>query len=174
MALGKEKKNKIAVRPSERRGEITSMRPFDLWSEMDNLFDSFRSNFDNIFWPWGQRSTPVTTMTQRRTPPMDVADLGDRFEMKLEMPGIPKDSINIEVTLNAVEISAQYDETKEDKNKNWLRRERSSMSFYRALEFPEELKTDKVDAELTDGILTLKLPKVEPRPEQKRKKVQIK
>jgi len=174
MALGKEKKNKIAVQPSERMGEITSMRPFDLWSEMDNLFDSFRSNFDNLFWPWGHQSTPVTTMTQRRTPPMDVADLGDHFEMKLEMPGIPKDLINIEVTPNAVEISAHYDETKEDKNKNWLRRERSSMSFYRGLEFPEELKTDKVDAELKDGILTLKLPKVEPRPEHKRKKVQIK
>jgi HSP20 family protein len=48
------------------------------------------------------------------------------------------------------------------------------MSFYRALELPEELKTDNVDAEFKDGVLTLKLPKVEPKPEYKAKKVNIK
>lgn len=174
MAIRKEKENKIAVRPSRDKGEITTRRPYDLWSEMDNMFDSFRSQFDDLFWPWGTRSTPFTTMAERRRPPMDVADMGDRYEMHLEMPGIPKDSINIEVTQNAVEISAQYEDSKEDKDKNWLRKERSSMSFYRALEFPEELKTDNVDAELKNGILTLKLPKVEPKPEHKPKKVQIK
>ena len=48
------------------------------------------------------------------------------------------------------------------------------MSFYRALELPEELKTDNVEAELKDGVLTVNLPKVEPKPEYKAKKVQIK
>jgi HSP20 family molecular chaperone IbpA len=46
--------------------------------------------------------------------------------------------------------------------------------FYKALELPEQLKTDDIDAELKDGILTLKLPKVEPKPEHKPKKVKIK
>ena len=94
--------------------------------------------------------------------------------MRLEMPGIPKDDINIEVTPTSIEVSAQHDESKEDKDKNWLRRERSSIGFYRSLELPEELKTDDVNAELKDGILTIKLPKVEPKPEHKPKKVQIK
>lgn len=174
MAIRKGKENKLAIRPSEQKAEITTRRPFDLWSEMDSMFDNFRSQFDSLFWPWGQRSSPVTTMTQRRMPPMDVADLGDRYEMRLEMPGIPKDDVIIEVTSNTVEISAQREESTEDKDKNWLRRERSSMNFYRALELPEELKIDNVDAELRDGILTVKLPKVEPKPEHKPKKVQIK
>jgi len=174
MAIRKEKENKLTVRPSENKGEITTRRPFDLWSEMDNMFDNFRSQFDSLFWPWGTRSEPVTTMTQRRTPPMDIADMGDRYEMRLEMPGIPKDNINIEVTPNTIEISAEHKESKEEKNKNWLRRERSNMSYYRALELPEELKTDNVDAEFNDGILTVKLPKVEPKPEHTPKKVKIK
>ena len=41
-------------------------------------------------------------------------------------------------------------------------------------ELPEELKTDNVDAELKDGVLTVRLPKLEPKPEQKVRKVQIK
>jgi HSP20 family protein len=174
MAIRKKKENKLTVQPSERSGQVTPRRPFDLWSEMDNIFDNFRSQFDDLFWPWGQRSSPTTSMTERRTPPLDVADLGDRYEMRLEMPGIPKDDINIEVTPNTIEIQGQHDESKQEKDKHWLRRERSSMHFYRALELPEELKTDNVDAELRDGILTITLPKLEPKPEEKPRKIKIK
>ena len=174
MAIRKKKENKLAVRPSETRGEITNTRPTDLWSEMDRLFDSFRTDFDDLLWPFANTTTPMTAITPRRTPPMDVADLGDHYEMRLEMPGIPKDDINIHVTSNSVEISAQYEENKEEKDKNWLRRERSCSSYYRALELPEDLKTNDVDAELEDGVLKLTLPKVEPRPEDKPKKIKIK
>jgi HSP20 family protein len=174
MAIRKDRKNKLVVRPSQDRGEITGMQPVDIWSEMDRMFDNFRTNFDDLFWPWGTRTQPITTMAERRTPPMDIADMGDHYEMRLEMPGIPKDKINIEVTQNTIEVSAQYEENKEDKDKNWLRKERNSMSFYRALELPEELKTTNVDAELKEGVLRVKLPKVEPKPEHKPKKVQIK
>jgi HSP20 family protein len=174
MAIKKKKEKKLAVKPSDDRREITSMRPMDLWSEMDKLFDGFRTDFDDLFWPFGQRTYPLSTMTHRRTPPIDVADLGDHYEMRLEIPGIPKEDINIEVTSNTIEISANHEEKNEDKDKNWLRRETSSMSFYRALELPEELKTDSVDAEFKDGILTIKLPKVTPKPEDKPKKINIK
>jgi len=173
MALRKDKSNKLAVRPSEKNNEIVAQQPMDLWSEMDRMFDDFRTGFDDLFWPL-RRTGPLTTMTQHKAPPMDVADHGDHYEMHVEMPGIPKDDINIQVTPTTIEISAEHNESKEEKDKNWLRRERSSTSFYRALELPEELKTDKVDAELRDGVLTLKLPKMEPKPERKARKVNIK
>jgi len=172
MAIRKNKKNKMIVKP-EKKQDITTKRPFDLWTDMDQLFEDFRSEFDDLFWPWRQTGQ-LTTMTSKRTPPMDIADLGDHYKMHLEMPGIPKDKINIEVTPNTIEVKADHDENKEEKGKNWLRRECSSMSFYRSLELPEELKTDDVEAELEDGVLKLKLPKVEPKPEHKAKKVKIK
>jgi len=172
MVIRNDKKNKLVVRPKEK-GEITARRPFDLWTDIDQLFDNFRSDFDDLFWPWGQRGQQ-TSITPKRTPLMDIADMGDHYEMKLEMPGIPKDKINIEVTPNRVEVNADYDQNKEEKGKNWLRRECSSMSFYRSLELPEELKTDEVEAELKDGVLNLSLPKVQPKPEYKAKKVKIK
>lgn len=174
MALKKEKKDKLTVRPTEQKGEITNMKPLDLWSEMDRMFDSFRTNFDELFWPWNQRTSMTSPMIQNRTPPMDIADMGDRYEMKLEMPGIPKDNVDIQVTANTIEIKANCSDKKEEKGKNWLRRECSGMSFYRALELPEEMKTDDIDAELKDGILHLTLPKMEPKPEYKPKKVKIK
>lgn len=171
MVLRKEKNNKIPLRPKGQKGEITTWRPYDLWTDMNQLFDSFRTNFDDLFWPWRESSTFTTT---QRTPPMDVADMGNHYEMRLEMPGIPKNNVDIQVTQSGIEIKAECDETKEEKGKDWLRRECSGISYYRAVEFPENLKTDAVDAELKDGVLTLNLPKLEPKTSEKPKKINIK
>jgi HSP20 family protein len=167
------KKDKLAVRPTEeKKAEITQRRPYDLWTDMDQLFDQFRSNFDDLFWR--PRNNIMSTYDDLRAPMMDVADLGNKYEMKIEMPGIPKDKINIDVSPNAIEISAKHEIADDEKNKNWLRRERSSMSFYRRAEFPAEIKSDQVEAEFKDGVLTLALPKVEPKPPYKSTKVKIK
>ena len=174
MVIKKKKENKLTVRPSEMKGDITNMRPLDIWSEMDRMFDNFRTNFDDLFWPWSERTQPSTYLIQKRTPPMDIIDKGDHYEMKLEIPGIPKDKIDIQVTPTGIEVKGECDENKEIKDKRWLRRECSSMSFYRSLELPEELKTEDVDAELKEGVLTIKLPKVTPKTEEKPKKIKIK
>ena len=65
-------------------------------------------------------------------------------------------------------------EGEEEEQKNWVRRERRSMSYYRNFELPEHIKSDQVEAELKDGILKVMLPKVEPKPEHESKKVKIK
>jgi HSP20 family protein len=173
MALKKGKKDKLAVKPIEgKESDIIQRRPYDLWTDMDQLFDQFRTNFTDLFWRPEQSF--LSTVDDLRTPMMDVADLGDKYEMKVEMPGIPKDSITIDVSPTSIEISAKYETGDEEKNKNWLRRERSCSSFYRSIEFPDEIKTDTVEAELKDGVLNVSLPKVEPKPENKSTKVKIK
>jgi HSP20 family protein len=107
-------------------------------------------------------------------PLMDIVDHGDKYEMHVEMPGIKKEDISIEVTPTMVEISAEHEEKSEDKGKNWLRQERSNMGFYRSFQIPENVKTGKVEAELKDGILRLSLPKTEPKPKYESTKVKIK
>lgn len=168
MVIRRNKKNKLSVSDKGKESrDIAPRRTYDLWTDVDRLFDQFRSNFDDLFW------RPATSMTER-TPLTDLADLGDKYEMRVEMPGIPKEDIDIEVTPNSVEISAEHDKSREEKDKNWLRRERSTMSFYRSFELPEEIKTENADAELRDGILTLSIPKVESKPKEKTKKIKIK
>jgi HSP20 family protein len=174
MTKRKEKGNKMAVRPSQEKNELTNIGHSNIWSEMDRMFDDFRSGFDNLFWPWRHHRSYLLPITHQRTPPLDIEDRGDRYEMQVEMPGIPKDKFNIEVTPTTIEISAEHDECREDSEKSWLRRERSSTSFYRALEFPEDIMPDDVEAEFNDGILKVSLPKREPKMEHKPRKVNIK
>lgn len=171
MAIRKNKENKMIEQP--KKGELTARRPYDLWRDMDSLFDSFRTGFDDLFWPWAG-STGLSSYVQGRTPAMDVVDMGDHYEMRLEVPGIPKDKIDIQVNQTGIEIKAECEDEKQEKGKNWLRHECSGTSFYRSVELPEELQTDNVDAELKDGVLFLNLPKLEPKPDQKAKKVKIK
>lgn len=173
MSIRKEKKNAVVVCPSNKGDELTTRRSFDLWTDIDRMFDNFRSGFTNLYGPWSQRNE-LSALIPTKTPPMDLADFGDRYEMHLEIPGMPKENINIQVKSNSIEISADHDESKEDKGKNWLRRECSNMRYYRSLEFPEEIKSDNVNAEMKNGVLTVALPKVKPKPEQKAKKVSIK
>jgi HSP20 family protein len=170
MVLRKGKKEKLAIVPKQKTG-LMAQKPYELWSDMDQLFDRFRSNFDEIFW--GPRTSLVESLDYR-TPLMDIVDQGDKYEMHVEMPGIKKEDINIEVTPTTVEICAEHEESSENKGKNWLRQERSSTDFYRSLELPEELKTGNVEAELKDGILTLSLPKTEPKQKFEATKVKIK
>lgn len=173
MVKKKENKDKIMLRP-KKKDQMTTRSPVDVWSDMDRLFDDFRSNFDDLFWPYSQQGRIGFSTPQLRTPPMDIADKGDHYELRLEMPGIPKENVDIQVTPTTIEIKAKCDETKEEEEKQWFHRECRGMSFYRSLELPEELKTDKVNAELKHGVLHLKLPKMEPKPEYKAKKVEIK
>jgi HSP20 family protein len=173
MSIRKEKKEKLMVRTPDRpkRG-LVEQQPKELWTDFDRLFDQFRSNFEDLFWspPSEMMIPPLTT----RAPPSDVIDLGDKYKVTLEMPGVSKENIDIEVTSNEVEVSAENKTEFETEDKNWLRHERSSMSFYRDFVLPEELKTDGVDAEFKNGVLTLILPKLEPKPRHEPKKINIK
>ncbi len=171
MAKKKSNKGKESVKPQEKM-EITERKPYDLWTNFDRMFNRFRSDVDDLFWsPFRRYPTPTGEF---RTPSTNIADHGDKYEVCAEMPGIPKDKINIEVTPTNIEISAEHQESEEEEEKNWLRRERSSASYYRNFELPEEIKSDKVEAEFKDGILTVLLPKVEPTAASKSEKVKIK
>lgn len=171
MAIRKRDKDKDKLSKDKRKkGEIAERRPFDLWTDMDRLFDQFRTSFDNLFW---NRPAEVPGRAWNRTPPVDVADHGDRYEMNVELPGIPKDDIDVEVGPNEVEISAEHETEEESENKNWLRRERAARAFYRRLDLPDEVKTEDAKAEMKEGILKLQLPKVEPKSKKESKKVEI-
>ena len=169
----RKKNNEKAITPYERDTNISTRRPYDIWNEMDRMFDAFRSGFDNLFWPWSE-SSALTNIREQRIPLMDIADRGDKYELHVEIPGFKKDDIEIQVTPNGIELSAEYNEENEEKGKNWLRRERSNISFHRAFELPEEINTNNVEAELEHGVLSISLQKTQPTPEIKSKKVNIK
>lgn len=68
-------------------------------------------------------------------------------------------------------LTAKSDVEKEEKGKTYLHRERAFSTFRRYIGFAEAIDAEKVTANMTDGVLEVKLPKLEPEPEKKKKKI---
>jgi len=144
------------------------MNPMAVMGDMDRLFEGFRNDWQNAFmYPRGGATDSV------RQPLVDLADNGKEYIVKAEIPGVNKEDLNIEVSENSIEISAESKEEKREEKKGYIRRERRYASFYRSIPLPEEIVPDKANADLKEGVLTVTLPKTSA-PEKKGKKVPVK
>lgn len=93
-------------------------------------------------------------------PRMDVSDLGDAYQLAVELPGAKKEAIQVSVYRNTVTISAENaEERQEGEEPNWLLRERTVGKFSRSIALPEELDDNASEARYADGVLTLTLKK---------------
>ena len=104
----------------------------------------------------------------------DIIDNGGEFVLKADLPGFKKEDISIDVSGGYLTITAVRNDEKEEKNDKgeYIRRERSYGSFSRSFDI-SEIDNGAINASFDNGVLTLKLPKLEKRePEQKRIEIQ--
>jgi HSP20 family protein len=94
---------------------------------------------------------------------INVREEADAYVLSALVPGIKSDELNIQVLEDVLRIEGEY---KADDNQ-YLVRELPSGAFTRTLRLPAPINAENVEAEVTDGVLTLKLPKAESaRPKQ--------
>ena len=164
-----KKKENIPIIPKKRPPSM--LEPYtssDLWMKFDRAFDRFRRDFENLLW---SSDEPVMREMETRMPAVDLEDRGDKYMMTVDVPGFKNDEIEINVWDSSVEISGCRETKQDEETKGYVRKERSSESFYRRLALPEEVMVDDAQANLQNGILELTLPKKVPK---KKKKVPIK
>ncbi len=133
---------------------------FDLQREINRIFDRFFHGFEDeevrlVSW----------------SPRVDISETDDEYIVRAEVPGVSKDDIKITIKDNILVISGEKKQEKETKKENYHRIERVYGSFARSFSLPGTVKVDKVEAKFKDGVLTIKLPKVE---EAKPKEIEIK
>ena len=148
----------------------TGIAPFwvSSWADMDKSIENLRRDMEKTF-----SSFPSIHMPKMSQTSCDVIDEGNQFRVKMDVPGIKKNEVSLNVTDNSLEVSAEHKEESEEKKKNYLRKERSQVSFYRSLPLAEKINADKVIAKLTDGVLDITLPKSKPTETQKKKTVSV-
>ena len=93
-------------------------------------------------------------------PPVNVFQQGDDILAIIELPGIEKDSLNIQAIDNTIRIAGKKAVTYPD-GVSVHRRERLWGEFDRTLSLPVQLDPDRIKAEYRDGILALFLPRSE-------------
>jgi HSP20 family protein len=152
----------------QKTTELVPVWPFN-WSSLDRAFDGFRRELEKSF-----ASFPAfPSMPKISQISCDIVDEGDKYVIKTDMPGIKKDEVKLNVSDNSLEISVQHKEEEEEKKKNYVRKERSEISYYRTLPLPEKVVSVKTQAKLTDGVLNITIPKAVPTPKPKSKNIQV-
>jgi HSP20 family protein len=95
------------------------------------------------------------------TPPVDIYDTDDALVLNAELPGISKDAVSIEVHNNTLTLRGERKHEAAVQEENYHRVERAYGTFQRAFVLPTMVDQEKVQATFKDGILELRLPKLE-------------
>ncbi len=103
---------------------------------------------------WMARSEPVRLA---RALPVNIRDENEAFVLTASVPGLKAEDLNIQVLEDVVSIEGRFPQDEED----LLLEELPGGSFRRELRLSAPLDAEKVEAKITDGILTLRLPKAE-------------
>ena len=157
----------MTQKDSKKKSLVISNR----FSEFDRVFENFRRDIEKSIFSFPRIEFPSFPKLQETS--CDVIDEGKQLKVKVDLPGINKKEIVLNVSDNAIEIHAEHNEESEEKKKNYLRRERSQASYDRIIPLPEKIHSDKVRSKLTDGVLEIILPKAKPTPVQKKRPVKV-
>ena len=93
-------------------------------------------------------------------PAVDIDEKETHFELKMDLPGIKKENIEIAYNKGTLTISGSRKEEKESKDEACCyKRERFSGSFKRTFQVGDTIDSEGISANLADGVLTINLPK---------------
>ncbi len=115
----------------------------------------------------------MSRTTTDRVMPMDLLRDGDQFIVKMDLPGVAPESIDIDVDDRTLTVRAerkQLEMTTNDEKNQWMSRERSYGSYARQLTLGTGLDLSGISADYTDGVLTISIPVAE---EAKPRKIKV-
>ena len=115
---------------------------------------------------FNQRTPTRSAWVTGRPMPMDAYRRGDNVWVHLDLPGVAADSIDISVERNVLTVSAERSYQREEGDRVYLD-ERPEGTFRRQVSLGEGLDADGVEADYTDGVLTLRIPVV-PQPQPRK------
>ena len=136
-------------------GELVSVREM-----MNKLFE------DSFVRPPALPADGVGT----RTLPIDLHETPDDFVVSASVPGVKPEELDITVTGDTLQLKGETKAESKTEEASCLRKERHYGSFYRELALPTEVQSGKAEATFDNGVLTVKLPKVD---EVKPKRIKV-
>ncbi|KAF9429181.1 hypothetical protein BGZ76_001706 [Entomortierella beljakovae] len=135
--------------------------PFDRFDRRMNLF--FNHNTD----PWWatrrhrQSGEGQLTSSDFLNPATDIYETENGWNIHVELPGVQKDNIKVDVNDNSITLSAESKANQEYTRENARYQERRFGTYSRTFPLPDNVDREKIDAKFQDGVLDLLLPRGE-------------
>jgi HSP20 family protein len=118
----------------------------------------------------GVGSLPGNGQSSTWMPAVDVWETDKEIVLSFDLPGIPEDKIAVELEDNVLTVSGERQRIQEHSNDRFYRFERRYGSFSRSVTLPTGVNEDSIQADYSDGVLEVRVPKPE---EQKPRRIQI-
>ncbi len=141
------------------------------WVPADFARPRFNRVFEDAF---GDLFSPVVrgeeVSNRNWLPAVDVAETPDALTLYAELPGLAREDVDITIENNLLTVRGERRFEKDIKEENFHRVERAYGTFSRSFTLPSNVKSDGVEATFKDGVLSIRIPKVE---EAKPRKIAI-
>ena len=92
-------------------------------------------------------------------PAVNIKENDSSYGIEFAVPGMKKEDFKINLENNTLTISSEKEETKEEANEKYTRKEFSVRSFSRSFTLPKTVEAENISAAYTDGVLTINIPK---------------
>ena len=147
---------------------MTIIRWWDPARELSTLQNRMNRFFGEAFGP------PMYPAEQAApgawTPAVDIFETDHEIVLDVELPGVARDQVHVEVNDGILQLRGERKVEKEVKEESYHRVERTFGTFHRSFTLPDSVDPEKVSAELKNGILQVRLGK---REQAKPKQIQV-
>lgn len=145
---------------SQTLPERRSTRSPERWeplSELEQVTDRMRSMLEQTFGAFGW--TPPLLERAGWSPFVDLEETDDAYVVEAELPGVKREQVNVELVGNELAITGQVEQR--ERTGTLRRQSRRTGRFDYRLSLPSQVDPEKIDAKLSDGVLTVRVPKSE-------------
>lgn len=139
-----------------------------LSEKMPSLFEDFFKPWNEFFDNGGLWGRVVNV------PAVNITEQKDQYLVAVAVPGMKKSDFKINVDGNILTISSEKEDTKEEKDKKFTKKEYSYSSFSRCFTLPDEVNKEKIDAHYEEGVLKISLPRIENEKKPSAKQIAVK
>lgn len=137
---------------------MNTMR-WEPFMDLLSLQEKMNKLFEETVSPHAGKGAEIPTGTWY--PAVDILETDKEIVIKVELPGIDLSDVNLEIADNMLSLRGERKFEKDTRKENYHKVERSYGSFHRSFTLPGSVDQTKINAKLKDGILEVKLPKVE-------------
>lgn len=133
---------------------------WDPFADLNRIQREFEKSY------FGPRARPADF-----APPVDVYEDANSLVLRAELPGVKREDIEVSIDSNVLTLKGERKLAQEEDGRRYHRVERTYGSFVRQFQLPSNLDPGTIDANLSDGVLTVNLQK---REELKPRKIDVK
>lgn len=118
----------------------------------------FASDFDRLFEEWPTFRSRWITEAGGWSPHLDIVEKDNRLIARVDLPGINKEDVKVEIVEGRLTISGERKHESEEKKENFYRCEREWGTFFRSVPLPKGAKLEEVKASFANGVLEVSVP----------------